>query len=43
MTANPTRTLFSPNPPQLDDPWLRGFLLFLVAILGLLGLSALGS
>ncbi len=43
LTAAHTRTLFAPNPPQLDDPWLRGFLLLVVALLGLLGIAALGS
>jgi hypothetical protein len=38
----PMRTLYAPNPPQLDDPWVRA-LIALLATFGLAALSALGS
>ena len=38
----PMRTLYAPNPPHLDDPWLRVLLLLLV-VFGLAALFALGS
>lgn len=40
--ALPTRALYAPNPPQLDDPWMRALIVLLVVI-GLAALSALGS
>jgi len=46
MTSNtltlPTRTLYAPNPPQLDDPWMRALLVLLI-VFGLAALFALGS
>jgi hypothetical protein len=36
------KTLYAPNPPQLDDPWLRA-LLVVLALCALLGLAALAS
>ena len=46
MTSNtltlPTRTLYAPNPPQLDDPWMRALLVLLI-VFGLAALLALGS
>jgi hypothetical protein len=41
-TAACTRTLYAPNPPQLDDPWLRGMII-LLAVCGLAALASLGS
>ena len=38
----PMQALYAPNPPQLDDPWMR-VLLGIMAILGLAALSTLGS
>ena len=40
--ALPMRTLYAPNPPQFDDPWVRALLVLLV-VLGLAALFALGS
>ncbi len=45
-TANtqtlPMRTLYAPNPPQLDDPWMRALIVLLV-VFGFAALFALGS
>ncbi len=38
----PMRTLYAPNPPQLDDPWMRALLVLLV-VFGLAALFTLGS
>lgn len=38
----PMRTLYAPNPPQLDDPWMRA-LLVLVVVFGLAALLTLSS
>ena len=41
MTAACTRTLYAPNPPQLDEPWLKLAAVLVVAIL--IAAVALGS
>lgn len=38
----PMRALYAPNPPQLDDPWVRA-LFVLLAAFGLAALFTLGS
>ncbi len=40
-TAACPRTLYAPNPPQLDDPWLKIALVIVTIIL--LAALALGS
>ena len=40
MTTTLTRTLFAPNPPQLDDPWVKIVLVVLVAAATLIGLGS---
>jgi len=38
----PMRAIYAPNPPQLDDPWMRALWALLV-VFGLAALSTLGS
>ena len=40
MTATLTRTLYAPNPPQLDDPWIKVALLVLLGVAALVGLGS---
>jgi|GEM_PF-3408087 len=40
--ALPMRALYAPNPPQLDDPWMRALIVLLVGF-GLAALLTLGS
>ena len=41
MTTSCTRTLYAPNPPQIDEPWLRIALLLVVLVL--IASAVLGS
>ena len=36
MTAVLSQTLYAPNPPQLDDPWLK---LLLIGLPGFAGIA----
>ena len=38
----PIRTLYAPNPPQFDDPWMRALIVLLV-VFGLAALAVFGS
>lgn len=40
MTATLTRTLYAPNPPQLDDPWVKIVLLVLLGAAAIFGFSS---
>ena len=42
MTAACTQTLYAPNPPQLDDPWMRALIVLLV-VFGFAALLTFGS
>ena len=41
MTAASTQTLYAPNPPQLDEPWLKAALVVIGVIV--LAILAAGS
>lgn len=43
MTATLTRTQFAPNPPQLEDPWVKILTVVLLGVLAMAALFALGS
>ena len=38
--ATLTRTLYAPNPPQLDDPWLKALLAVIILVAGVIGLNS---
>jgi hypothetical protein len=41
MTTAPTQTLYAPNPPQLDEPWLKAAVVMVALVL--LAALSLGS
>ena len=44
MTATCTQTLYAPNPPQLDEPWLKiAFIAVAVIVVAITAAFALGS
>ena len=43
MTATLTRTHYAPNPPQLEDPWVKFLVAALLGVAGLAAVFVLGS